>query len=101
MPTPTTDPWYGGSYDALIGSRSRAYPYPQSFLHNRLGGLQVLPPGSDKWFYIKVRALPHVLFLSADVHMPKPLPGHAICNIGDSLNIFSGGILRSNIHRVV
>ncbi|KAI0760590.1 Clavaminate synthase-like protein [Fomes fomentarius] len=54
-----------------------------SFLHNRLGGLQVLPPGSDKWFYI------------------KPLPGHAICNIGDALNIFSGGILRSNIHRVV
>ncbi|KAH9912926.1 uncharacterized protein BXZ73DRAFT_107161 [Epithele typhae] len=41
-------------------------------LHNRLGGLQV-----------------------------KPLPGHAICNIGDALNIFSGGILRSNIHRVV
>ncbi|RDX48491.1 Clavaminate synthase-like protein [Lentinus brumalis] len=54
-----------------------------SFLHNRLGGLQVLPPGSDKWFYV------------------KPLPGHAICNIGDALNIFSGGILRSNIHRVV
>ncbi|KAH9936866.1 Clavaminate synthase-like protein [Epithele typhae] len=54
-----------------------------SFLHNRLGGLQVLPPGSDQWFYV------------------KPLPGHAICNIGDALNIFSGGILRSNIHRVV
>ncbi|KAL1938601.1 hypothetical protein VTO73DRAFT_11416 [Trametes versicolor] len=54
-----------------------------SFLHNRLGGLQVLPPGSDKWLYV------------------KPIPGHAICNIGDSLNIFSGGILRSNIHRVV
>ena len=27
----------------------------QSFLHNRLGGLQVLPPGSDKWLYVKVR----------------------------------------------
>ncbi|EJF60000.1 Clavaminate synthase-like protein [Dichomitus squalens LYAD-421 SS1] len=54
-----------------------------SFLHNRLGGLQVLPPGSDKWLYV------------------KPLPGHAICNIGDTLNIFSGGILRSNIHRVI
>ncbi|KAI0666079.1 Clavaminate synthase-like protein [Trametes maxima] len=54
-----------------------------SFLHNRLGGLQVLPPGSDKWYYV------------------KPIPGHAICNIGDALNIFSGGILRSNIHRVV
>ncbi|KAH9848649.1 Clavaminate synthase-like protein [Lenzites betulinus] len=54
-----------------------------SFLHNRLGGLQVLPPGSDQWLYV------------------KPIPGHAICNIGDALNIFSGGILRSNIHRVV
>ena len=27
----------------------------QSFLHNRLGGLQVLPPGSERWQYIKVR----------------------------------------------
>ncbi|KAH9912923.1 uncharacterized protein BXZ73DRAFT_107158 [Epithele typhae] len=53
-----------------------------SFPHNRLSGLQVLPPGSDQWFYI------------------KPLPGDAICNIGDAFNI-SGGILRSNIHRVV
>ena len=31
----------------------------------------------------------------------QPIPGYAICNIGDTLNIFSGGILRSNIHRVV
>ncbi|KAI0637479.1 Clavaminate synthase-like protein [Trametes polyzona] len=54
-----------------------------SFLHNRLGGLQVLPPGSDKWLYV------------------QPLPGHAICNIGDALNLFSAGILRSNLHRVV
>ncbi|KAI0062548.1 Clavaminate synthase-like protein [Artomyces pyxidatus] len=54
-----------------------------SFLHNRLGGLQVFPPGSDGWKYV------------------KPLPGHAICNLGDAMNIFSGGILRSNLHRVV
>nr|VWO97788.1 Calcium-transporting ATPase (EC [Ganoderma boninense] len=73
-----------------------------SFLHNRLGGLQVLPPGSDRWFYVKVRehGAPtyeaHILKSS-----PQPLPGHAVCNIGDALNIFSGGILRSNIHRVV
>ncbi|KAJ6544140.1 Clavaminate synthase-like protein [Mycena capillaripes] len=53
-----------------------------SFLHNRLGGLQVLVPGSDDWQYI------------------KPLSGHAICNIGDALALFSGGILRSNLHRV-
>ncbi|TCD62168.1 hypothetical protein EIP91_007274 [Steccherinum ochraceum] len=54
-----------------------------SFLHNRLGGLQVLPPGYTEWHYV------------------KPIPGHAICNIGDSLAIFSGGVLRSNLHRVV
>ncbi|KAL0952183.1 hypothetical protein HGRIS_008795 [Hohenbuehelia grisea] len=54
-----------------------------SFLHNRLGGLQVLPPGTDQWFYV------------------RPIPGHAICNLGDAMAIFSGGILRSNIHRVV
>ncbi|KAG2075289.1 Clavaminate synthase-like protein [Suillus decipiens] len=54
-----------------------------SFLHNRLGGLQVLPQGHDEWSYI------------------QPIPGHAVCNIGDALSLFSGGILQSNIHRVV
>jgi len=53
-----------------------------SFLHNRMGGLQVLPPGIDEWQYV------------------KPVPGHAICNVGDALALFSGGILHSNIHRV-
>ncbi|KAH8114358.1 Clavaminate synthase-like protein [Phellopilus nigrolimitatus] len=54
-----------------------------SFLHNRLGGLQVLPPESDNWQYV------------------RPLPGHAVCNVGDALTLLSGGILRSNLHRVV
>ena len=54
-----------------------------AFLHNRLGGLQVLPPGCEEWQYV------------------RPLPGHAICNIGDALTLFSGGILHSNMHRVV
>jgi isopenicillin N synthase-like dioxygenase len=54
-----------------------------SFLHNRLGGLQVLVPGTEKWQYI------------------KPIPGHAVCNLGDAMALFSGGILRSNTHRVV
>ncbi|TBU40924.1 Clavaminate synthase-like protein [Dichomitus squalens] len=54
-----------------------------TILHNRTGGLQVLPPSATEWYYV------------------KPIPGLAICNIGDALNIFSGGILRSNIHRVV
>ncbi|KAK4053176.1 hypothetical protein OIV83_001911 [Microbotryomycetes sp. JL201] len=55
-----------------------------SMLHGRgTGGLQVLPPGTTEWQYI------------------KPLPGHAVCNVGDTLNVFSGGIFNSNIHRVI
>ncbi|KAF9812467.1 hypothetical protein IEO21_06185 [Rhodonia placenta] len=54
-----------------------------SFLHNRLGGLQVMVPGTQTWQYV------------------KPLPGHAICNLGDAMSVFSGGILKSNLHRVV
>ena len=29
------------------------------------------------------------------------MPGHAICNVGDALAILSGGILRSNMDRVL
>ncbi|KAF8889449.1 hypothetical protein CPB84DRAFT_1785606 [Gymnopilus junonius] len=54
-----------------------------SILHNRQGGLQVLPPGSETWQYV------------------KPIPYHSICNVGDALSILSGGILRSNLHRVL
>ncbi|KAL5536855.1 hypothetical protein ACEPAF_678 [Sanghuangporus sanghuang] len=54
-----------------------------TFLHIRLGGLQVLPPGNTEWRYI------------------RPLPGFVICNVGDTLTLLSGGILRSNLHRVV
>ncbi|KAI0686222.1 Clavaminate synthase-like protein [Earliella scabrosa] len=54
-----------------------------SFLHNRLGGLQVMVPGTEQWQYV------------------KPIPGHAICNLGDAMTIFSGGLLKSNLHRVV
>jgi len=49
-----------------------------------MGGLQVLPPGKDaQWCYV------------------KPLPGHAIINLGDAMAKFTNGLLRSNIHRVV
>ncbi|KAG9585126.1 Clavaminate synthase-like protein, partial [Aureobasidium melanogenum] len=54
-----------------------------TILFNRLGGLQVLPPDSDEWCYV------------------KPLRGHAVVNLGDAMVKFSAGILRSNIHRVV
>lgn len=53
-------------------------------LFNQLGGLQVLPPGEDaEWKWV------------------KPLPGHCIINLGDSLVKFTNGLLRSNIHRVI
>ena len=55
-----------------------------TMLFNRLGGLQVLPPGRDaEWCYV------------------KPLPGHAIINLGDAMAVFTNGLLRSNIHRVI
>lgn len=53
-------------------------------LFNRLGGLQVLPPGAGaEWVYV------------------RPLPGHAIVNLGDAMVKFTNGLFRSNIHRVV
>ncbi|GAA5852360.1 hypothetical protein JCM9279_001174 [Rhodotorula babjevae] len=55
-----------------------------SMLHGRgCGGLQVLPPGTSKWQHI------------------RPLPGHAVCNVGDTLSVYSGNIFKSNIHRVI
>jgi len=54
-----------------------------TILFNQLGGLQVLPPTSDTWLYV------------------KPLRGHAIVNLGDAMVKFSAGILKSNVHRVV
>lgn len=53
-------------------------------LFNRVGGLQVLPPGAEaEWVHV------------------RPLPGHAIVNLGDAMVKFTNGLFRSNIHRVV
>ncbi|KAK2762011.1 hypothetical protein FQN53_007594 [Emmonsiellopsis sp. PD_33] len=53
-------------------------------LFNRVGGLQILPPGKDaEWRFV------------------RPLPNHAIINLGDAMVKFTNGLLRSNIHRVV
>ncbi|KAK5683915.1 hypothetical protein LTS10_003778 [Elasticomyces elasticus] len=54
-----------------------------TILFNWLGGLQIRHPETDEWIYV------------------KPVPGHAIVNLGDSLVKFTAGILRSNVHRVV
>ena len=57
-----------------------------TILFNVLGGLQILPPGKeaieDNWMYV------------------RPEPGCAIINLGDAMVEWSGGVLRSNLHRV-
>lgn len=52
-------------------------------LFNIIGGLQILPPHSSEWKYV------------------RPEPGCAIINLGDTMVQWSGGVLRSNMHRVV
>lgn len=59
-----------------------------TILFNILGGLQVLPPGLDgadtnNWRWV------------------KPEPGCAVVNFGDSMVQWTGGVIRSNMHRVV
>lgn len=51
-------------------------------LFNVVGGLQVLDD-TGSWRYV------------------RPEPGHAIVNLGDSMVQWTGGVLRSNMHRVV
>ncbi|KAM0749232.1 Clavaminate synthase-like protein [Meredithblackwellia eburnea MCA 4105] len=71
-----------GKPSAAIGSHTDFGSF--SMLHGRgTGGLQVLPPGSDEWQHI------------------RPIPGHAILNVGDTLAVYTGGLLHSNVHRVV
>ncbi|KAM3087177.1 hypothetical protein ACMFMG_001281 [Clarireedia jacksonii] len=55
-----------------------------TLLTSVLGGLQILPRGSDEndWRYI------------------KPEPGCLIVNMGDAMVEWTGGVLRSNLHRV-
>ncbi|KAI2828797.1 hypothetical protein CBS147343_6473 [Aspergillus niger] len=58
-----------------------------TLLFNIAGGLQVLPTGcencKENWRYI------------------KPEPGCAVVNVGDTLVEWTGGLLRSSLHRVV
>ena len=57
-----------------------------TILFNVLGGLQILPPGmeakEENWKYV------------------RPESGCAIINLGDAMVEWSGGVLRSNLHRV-
>jgi isopenicillin N synthase-like dioxygenase len=58
-----------------------------TLLANVLGGLQILSPGKtatdkDAWIYV------------------RPKPGCLIVNLGDAMVQWSGGLLRSNVHRI-
>ena len=54
-----------------------------TILFSKLGGLQVLPTQANAtWSYV------------------RPIPGHAIVNLGDAMVKLTRGLLRSNIHRV-
>lgn len=58
-----------------------------TLLFNVAGGLQVLPPGAanvhSNWQFI------------------RPEPGCAVVNVGDTLEQWTGGLLRSSLHRVL
>jgi isopenicillin N synthase-like dioxygenase len=54
-----------------------------TLLHSNLIGLQIFEPESSQWHFI------------------KPLGGHLVTNVGDSLTYLSRGILKSSLHRVV
>lgn len=58
-----------------------------TMLFNIVGGLQVLPAAAENvpenWRYI------------------KPQPGSAVVNLGDTIVEWTGGVLRSSLHRVV
>ena len=55
-----------------------------TLLFNQLGGLQVLPPHeTTAWKFV------------------RPIPGHAIVNLGDAMVKLTRGLLRSNLHRVI
>lgn len=57
-----------------------------TMVFNVVGGLQILPAGSEN--------------VEANWRYVRPEPGCAIVNLGDVLVQWSGGILRSNLHRV-
>ena len=72
-------------------------------LFNRLGGLQVrLPSGLEPVAPEKEgMSEAEKNLCEAGWCYVRPLPGHAIVNLGDALVKFSSGAVRSNVHRVV
>ena len=57
---PHTD--FGSLVSPMVLLPNRPANATQSFLHNRLGGLQVMPPGTEDWQYVKVISLKLVTY---------------------------------------
>ncbi|KAM5437371.1 hypothetical protein McanCB49686_000261 [Microsporum canis] len=74
---------YGTAEDIGVGHIAHTDAGSLSFVFTDVPGLQVAMPGTDEWAYI------------------TPREGHAIVNVGDSLQFLSRGRLRSSLHRVV
>ena len=58
-----------------------------TLLANVVGGLQILAPGAD-------------VSDATAWHWVRPRPGCLIVNLGDAMVQWTGGILRSNVHRI-
>ena len=79
------------SLPQIVGSHQTSLPGHTdvgsiTMLFNIIGGLQILPADAEDkdehWRYV------------------RPEPGCALINLGDAMVQWSGGILRSNVHRV-
>ena len=58
------------------------YGFVTLLLQDQVGGLQVLPPGTDSWIPV------------------EPIPGALVINLGEMLEVATQGYLAATIHRV-
>lgn len=72
-----------GTEEENVGHIAHTDAGSLSLVFSEIPGLQVAMPHTDEWTFI------------------APRPGHAIVNVGDSLQFLSGNVLRSSLHRVV
>jgi isopenicillin N synthase-like dioxygenase len=78
-------------------------------LFARVGGLQVSLPSLENGNALKSNGVGGAKVLNGDTNVSdngtwayvRPLPGHAVVNLGDALVYLSAGVLRSALHRVV
>lgn len=94
--TLTADPQLTPSVPTALGEHTDFGTL--TLLHNRLGGLQILPPPH----LTQNPKTPNSTSSSRPQwHYVRPLNHHIIVNLGDALVKFTSGLLRSNLHRVV